>query len=62
MADDLASGRQTEVDYLNGEVVQLAEQLALDAPVNRRIVALVRKAEGGARPLSPAALRKAVLG
>ena len=62
MADDLAAGRKTEVDYLNGELVRLAETLRHDAPVNRAIVELVRKAEAGAKPLSPAALRRAVLG
>lgn len=62
MADDLAAGRRTEVDYINGELVRLAERLQRDAPVNRAIVDLIRKAEKGAKPLSPAALRKAVLG
>ena len=54
----LAAGRKTEVDYLNGELVRLAERLQRDAPVNRAIVELVRKAEAGAKPLSPAALRR----
>jgi 2-dehydropantoate 2-reductase len=62
MADDLASGRKTEIDYLNGELVRLAERLQRDAPVNRAIVGLVHRAEGGADPLPPAALRKAALG
>ncbi|HET8750650.1 MAG TPA: ketopantoate reductase C-terminal domain-containing protein, partial [Sphingomicrobium sp.] len=62
MADDLAAGRKTEVDYLNGELVRLAERLSIDAPVNRAIVELVRQAEAGAKPLSPKALRRAVLG
>lgn len=62
MADDLAAGRVTEVDYLNGELVTLAEQHGLDAPINRRIVALIRKAEAGAPPLSAPDLRQAVLG
>jgi 2-dehydropantoate 2-reductase len=62
MADDLAAGRETEIDYLNGELVRLAERLQRAAPVNAAIVELVRKAEGGAGPLPPAALRKAVLG
>jgi 2-dehydropantoate 2-reductase len=62
MADDLAAGRKTEVDYLNGELVRLAERLQRAAPVNRAIVDLVRKAEAGARPLSPEALCQAVLG
>ena len=62
MADDLAAGRRTEVDYLNGELVTLAERLQRDAPVNRAIVELVHKAEAGAPPLAPTALRKAALG
>jgi 2-dehydropantoate 2-reductase len=62
MSDDLAAGRKTEVDYLNGEFVRLAERLSMDAPVSRAIVELVHKAEGGAKPLAPKALRKAALG
>jgi 2-dehydropantoate 2-reductase len=62
MSDDLAQGRKTEVDYINGELVQLAHRLHVDAPINRKIVELIRKAEGGAKPLSPAALRREVLG
>jgi len=62
MADDLTAGRKTEVDHLNGELVRLAERLQRDAPVNRAIVELVRKAEAGAEHLSAVALRKAALG
>jgi 2-dehydropantoate 2-reductase len=62
MSDDLAAGRKTEVDYLNGEIIRLAERLDLDAPVSRKIVELVHEAEAGAPPLAPAALRRAVLG
>jgi 2-dehydropantoate 2-reductase len=62
MADDLAAGRKTEIDYINGELVRLAERLQRSAPVNRSIVELVRKAEAGAGPLAPKALSKAVLG
>ena len=62
MSDDLAQGRKTEVDYINGELVALAERIGADAPVNRRIVDLIRAAEAGAKPLDPAALRREVLG
>jgi len=61
MGDDLAAGRRTEVDYLNGELVRLAERLGLDAPVNRKVVELIRKAEDGAPPYAPADLRREVL-
>ena len=62
MSDDLAQGRKTEVDYINGELVQLAHRLHVDAPVNRVIVELVRQAEAGAPPLGSKELRSAVLG
>lgn len=62
MADDLAAGRKTEIDYLNGELVKLAERLQRAAPINRAIVELIHKAEAGAEALSPRALRKAALG
>lgn len=62
MADDLAAGRKTEIDYLNGELVRLADAVGRNAPVNRAIVDLVHKAEAGAEPLSVAALFKASRG
>jgi 2-dehydropantoate 2-reductase len=45
MYQDLSRGRKTEVDYLNGEIVALADRHGIDAPLNRRIVELVRRAE-----------------
>ena len=62
MADDLAAGRKTEIDYINGELIALAESLGEPAVVNQKIVELVRKAEAGARPWAPAELRRVVLG
>jgi len=47
MADDLAAGRRTEIDYLNGEVVTLARSLRLRARINETIVALIKQAEAG---------------
>jgi 2-dehydropantoate 2-reductase len=47
MADDIAAGRPTEIDYLNGEVVKLARSLGRDAPVNSVIVDLVNQREAG---------------
>ncbi|MEO7277060.1 MAG: 2-dehydropantoate 2-reductase [Sphingomicrobium sp.] len=62
MADDLEQGRTTEIDVLNGELVRLAGRIGRDAPINARIVELVRRAEAGAPPWSAAALRRQVLG
>ncbi|MDO9489665.1 MAG: 2-dehydropantoate 2-reductase [Sphingomonadaceae bacterium] len=60
MAEDLAQGRRTEIDYLNGEFVALAQRLGRRAPVNARVVELVRAAEAGAPPLSADAFYRAL--
>jgi 2-dehydropantoate 2-reductase len=49
MWDDFEARRPTEIDYLQGEVVALAERHGLTAPVNAALVKLVRIAEGGGR-------------
>jgi len=48
--EDLQAGRRTEIDYLNGAVLDLAHALGRDAPANRRMVALIRAAEAGRQP------------
>jgi 2-dehydropantoate 2-reductase len=58
MWEDLEAGRVTEIDWINGEVVRLAEKLGRAAPVNARLVTLIRAAEaGGQREWSGPALR-----
>ncbi len=49
MWEDLQAGRTTEVDFLNGEVVALAARHGTRAPVNARLVALIRDAERGGK-------------
>jgi 2-dehydropantoate 2-reductase len=44
MSDDLAAGRATEIDWINCEVVRLAQRLGQTAPVNERLCELVREA------------------
>lgn len=56
MADDLAAGRPTEVDWINGEVVGLAQRLGRQAPVNARLIALIKAAEQGETSWSGEAL------
>lgn len=50
MWEDLNRGRPTEVDFLNGEIVRLAEQIGSTAPANAAIAALVHEAEGADAP------------
>ncbi|MFI9332085.1 2-dehydropantoate 2-reductase [Kitasatospora sp. NPDC052868] len=45
MWEDLQRGRPTEIDSLQGEVLALAGRHGLGAPVNARLMALVREAE-----------------
>jgi 2-dehydropantoate 2-reductase len=49
MWEDLQSGRRTEIDYLQGVIVQLAERHELPAPLSRRVVALIKSAEASGR-------------
>lgn len=49
MWEDLQAQRATEVDWINGEIVRLAERLGRTAPVNARLVSLVHAAEQGGR-------------
>ncbi len=57
MWEDLEAGRTTEIDWINGEVVTLAKHLGRNAPVNAKLVELIRAAEqGGKRDWSGQAL------
>ncbi|OYU99103.1 MAG: hypothetical protein CFE45_14065 [Burkholderiales bacterium PBB5] len=60
MADDLALGRPTEVDAIQGEVLRLAAQLGMAAPLNTRMVALVQGWAQHPMHLSGPALRQAL--
>ncbi|MDR3467466.1 MAG: 2-dehydropantoate 2-reductase [Xanthobacteraceae bacterium] len=45
MADDLDRGRVTEIDYLQGVIVEIARRRHLDVPLTRGIVELIKHAE-----------------
>ena len=49
MWEDLQRGRRTEIDYLQGVIVELADRRGLKAPLSRRIVELIRQAEADAK-------------
>ncbi|MBT1449736.1 2-dehydropantoate 2-reductase [Glaciecola sp. XM2] len=46
---DLDQGRKTEVDFINGKVVDKAHQLDISAPANEWMLALIHDAEQGKR-------------
>jgi 2-dehydropantoate 2-reductase len=49
MQEDLQRGRRTEIDYLQGVVVEIAARHGLDVPLSRRIVTLIKNAEAAAK-------------
>ena len=60
MWEDLQRGRRTEIDYLQGVITEIATRRGLAAPLSRRIVELVRKAEAdgkGSPGLTPEQIR-----
>lgn len=45
-------GRKSEIDFINGEVVRLADALGIEAPLNKEIVELVHRVEEGGQFIS----------
>ncbi|WP_050424585.1 2-dehydropantoate 2-reductase [Bradyrhizobium tropiciagri] len=62
MWEDLQRRRRTEIDYLQGVITAIADRRGLEAPLSRRIIALIRKAEAdgkGSPGLTPEQIRAA---
>ena len=53
MGQDIQKGRRTEIDYINGLVVQKAREMNIATPANDGIIAAVRKIERGQAKPSP---------
>jgi 2-dehydropantoate 2-reductase len=47
MGQDMAKGRRTEIEFLNGFVVREGEQVGIQARSNQRLVDIVKKVERG---------------
>jgi 2-dehydropantoate 2-reductase len=45
LQQDLERRKATEVEFVNGEVVRLAQSKRVEAPINRLVVQLVRELE-----------------
>lgn len=59
MWEDLMARRPTEIDYIQGEIVRLAERHGIEAPLVRRVTQLIKqaeKAENGSPALNPEAI------
>jgi 2-dehydropantoate 2-reductase len=60
MAEDLVRGRRTEIDYLQGAIIEIADRRGLRVPLSRRIVTLIKRAEvagPGSPKLTPDQIR-----
>ena len=60
MWEDLQRGRRTEIDYLQGVIIAIAERHGLQVPLSRRVLALVKAAEAagnGSPRLTPEQIR-----
>lgn len=44
MLQDLRAGRRTEIDYINGVIIEQGEQLGIPTPLNQELVRLVKQA------------------
>jgi len=45
MWQSISRGKSTEIDYFNGEIVNLAKKNNIEAPINEKLVELIKKAE-----------------
>lgn len=46
MRQDILKGKKTEIDYLNGAVVELGKKYGIECPVNQGVVMIVKGIEG----------------
>jgi 2-dehydropantoate 2-reductase len=54
MAQDMAKGRRTEIEFLNGFVVHEGHQVDIAARANERLVDIVKRVERGDLKTRPA--------
>jgi 2-dehydropantoate 2-reductase len=47
MAQDMRKGRRTEIDFMNGFIVDKGKMLGIPTPSHEKLVELVRKLERG---------------
>src|SRR5579872_163669 len=59
MYDDLQRGRRTEIDFLQGAIIEIAARRGLEAPLSRRILGLIKDAEVAGKG-SPRLIRSAI--
>ena len=58
MLQDVINGRKTEIDFLNGRVYAIGQELNVDMPVNKLIIDTVKQIENGEKTPSKGLLTK----
>ena len=53
MGQDMVKGRRTEIDFLNGYIVERGAEIGLDAPANAALTDIVRRVERGELSADP---------
>jgi len=53
MGQDMAKGRRTEIDFINGVIVERGREIGLPAPTHEKLIAAVKRVELGRATPSP---------
>jgi 2-dehydropantoate 2-reductase len=53
MGQDMQKGRRTEIDFINGVIVEKGRDIGRAAPTHEKLIAAVKKVELGQAPPSP---------
>ena len=56
MAQDIGKGRRTEIEFMNGLIVDKGKQIGIPTPSHEKLVDLVRRLERGEIKPSPSHL------
>jgi 2-dehydropantoate 2-reductase len=53
MGQDMQKGRRTEIDFINGLIVERGREIGRPAPTHEKLIAAVKRVELGQAPPSP---------
>jgi 2-dehydropantoate 2-reductase len=53
MGQDMQKGRRTEIDFINGVIVEKGREIGLPVATHEKLIAAVKKVELGQAPPSP---------
>jgi 2-dehydropantoate 2-reductase len=53
MGQDMQKGRRTEIDFINGLIVERGREIGRPAPTHEKLIAAVKRVELGHAPASP---------